>query len=127
MQYSRGGEARFDLNSGNWKKPPQPYVVSGQTVTWALYGLVRGAQNFSEQNLNEFGSKYYDECKRKGFNIAEPAECKLLDPIGLNQDKELATLMKQLFEYLKSNGAKFVMIVTNKDDIPVHCKAFKAI
>lgn len=65
-----------------------------------------------------FISKYLEVCHSKGLNLGNPTEWRIL-PSGQAYDDVVKPLYDRMVA-AQGAGCKFVLVLTNKEDRPVH-------
>jgi len=120
LGFGRGVTSKLDSVRGDWRAGSA--ILSANTVKWYCCVAMRGNcppwQRFDEHKRDTFVKKYMEMCRSKGVNLDQPEVTEILD-VGRYVDRTVDELRHAL-EGAVEFGCKFVLVITNRADVPIH-------
>jgi len=113
--------ALYKFDSASWT--PGEFIESSNIETWAIWVAERPIQGPAARTIDLemfelFAKKFVVEARRRGINIVEPKDARILD-IPVNGGSEFESL-KAAFDDARTGDCQFVLLLTDLEDKNIH-------
>jgi len=115
------GNSHYKIDSASWS--PGNFIESSNIERWAIWVAerpIRGpaARTIDLRMLESFVKKFVVEARRRGINIGEVSDSRILD-IPVNGGSEFDAL-KTAFDQARTGNCQFILLLTDFEDKIVH-------